>query len=236
MSFNLEPGARLAIVGPNGAGKTTLLKALAGLIAPHSGTIRVHGHEPAGHICIAYVPQRSGVDWRFPVTVFDVVMMGRTRRLGPLRRPQAHDREKVSASLTRVGLAAVANRQIEELSGGQQQRMFIARALAQEAELILMDEPLAGLDVHSRDEVLSLLPGLKDHGATVIVALHDLGIASSHFDRVLLLKNGMLGYGAPSDVFTPSILQHAYGSCLRIVEGENGLWVAQDTGCTEEEP
>lgn len=236
VSFDLEAGARLAIVGPNGAGKTTLLKALAGLIAPQEGTIQVHGQEPTGHICIAYVPQRSAVDWRFPVTVFDVVMMGRTSRLGPIRRPKAQDRSLVSACLARVGLTALAGRQIEELSGGQQQRMFIARALAQEAELVLMDEPFAGLDVHSRDEVLSLLPALKDRSVTVVVALHDLGIASSHFDRVLLLKNGMLGYGSPSEVFTPSVLQRAYGSCLRIVEGENGLWVVHDTGCAEETP
>ena len=234
MAFDLEAGARLAIVGPNGAGKTTLLKALAGLIAPQTGTIQVHGQEPTGHICIAYVPQRSTVDWRFPVTVFDVVMMGRTSRLGPIRRPKAHDRSLVSESLASVGLSALAGRQIEELSGGQQQRMFIARALAQEAELILMDEPFAGLDVHSRDEVLSLLPSMRDHGVTVVVALHDLGIASGHFDRVLLLNHAALGYGSPAEVFTPSALQQAYGSCLRIVESEDGQWVVHDTGCTEE--
>ena len=234
VSFDLPVATRLAIVGPNGAGKTTLLKALAGLTAPDMGSIQVHGHEPTGHICIAYVPQRSTVDWRFPVTVYDVVMMGRTSRLGPLRRPGTHDRQQVSAALTSVGLETIADRQIEELSGGQQQRMFIARALAQEAELVLMDEPFAGLDIQSRDEVLALLPSLGERDVTVVVALHDLGIASSRFDRVLLLKEGMIGYGPPGEVFTPSTLQRAYGSCLRIVESENGLLVVHDTGCTEE--
>ncbi len=230
VSFDLSAGTRLAVVGPNAAGKSTLLKAISGLLPWSSGSIEVHGHAPSEHICIAYVPQRSEVDWRFPVTVYDVVMMGRVGRLGPLRRPQARDREQVHAALDRVGLSDLARQQIEELSGGQQQRMFIARAVAQEAEIMLMDEPLAGLDVHSRDEVIALLDQLDS--ATLLVALHDLGIASAHFDRVLLLNGHMLGFGDPKTVFQPDTLQQAYGTCLRMVHTESGVLVVHDTACS----
>ncbi len=230
VSFDLSAGARLAVVGPNAAGKSTLLKAISGLLPWSAGSIEIHGHAPSEHICIAYVPQRSEVDWRFPVTVYDVVMMGRIGRLGPLRRPQAHDRERVRAALDRVGLSHLAQQQIEELSGGQQQRMFIARAVAQEAGIMLMDEPLAGLDVHSRDGVLTLLDQLE--GTTLLVALHDLGIASAHFNRVLLLNGRMLGFGEPATVFRPDTLQQAYGTCLRMVHTEDGVLVVHDTACS----
>jgi ABC-type Mn2+/Zn2+ transport system ATPase subunit len=236
VSFALSAGERLAVVGPNGAGKTTLLKAIAGLLSPAEGAIEVHGHAPIGHICIAYVPQRSEVDWRFPVTVFDVVMMGRIGRLGPIRRPQAADRALVRRALDQVELLDLSDRQIQKLSGGQQQRMFIARALAQEAELVLMDEPFAGLDVPSRDEVLHLTKELPAYDVTLLVALHDLGLATAHFDRVLLLNGRLLGFGTPAEVFTPEILQRAYGSCLRMVHTDGGVLVVHDTACSGGEP
>jgi manganese/iron transport system ATP-binding protein len=230
VSFDLSVGAHLAVVGPNAAGKSTLLKAISGLLSWKTGSIEVHGHAPKEHICIAYVPQRSDVDWRFPVTVFDVVMMGRVGRLGPLRRPQAEDREQVRSALARVGLSDHASQLIEELSGGQQQRMFIARAVAQEAGIMLMDEPLAGLDVQSRDGVLALLDRLEE--TTLLVALHDLGIASSRFDHVLLLNGRMLGFGKPETVFSPESLEQAYGTCLRMVRTEDGTLVVHDTACS----
>jgi len=232
VSFELRRGQKLAVAGPNGAGKSTLLKALVGLLPPSRGSIEIHGHAPQGHICIAYVPQRTDVDWRFPVTVRDVVMMGRTGRLGPLRRPGIADQQTVSQALRSVNLEALAGHPIHELSGGQQQRMFIARAIAQEAEIVLMDEPFAGLDVHSRDEVLAILDGL--HDVTLLVALHDLSIAASHFDRVLLLNQNAVGFGTPSEVFTPDTLKSAYGSCLRMVKTDEGLLVVHDTSCTGE--
>ncbi len=231
VTFELAAGARLALVGPNGAGKTTLLRALAGLVPPSSGEVRVHGHGPCGHICIAYVPQRSGIDWRFPVTVYDVVMMGRIQRIGPFRRAGTSDRRVVREALAAVELTDLARRQIEELSGGQQQRMFLARALAQEADLALLDEPLAGLDLHSRTEVLELIAGLRDRTVSAIVALHDLGIAAASFDEVLLLNRRMIGHGPARAVFSEANLREAYGSCLHVAEGESGTFVVHDTAC-----
>ncbi len=232
VTFELAEGRQLAVVGPNGAGKTTLLRVLSGLLPPSSGEVRVHGHGPCGHICIAYVPQKSGIDWRFPVTVFDVVMMGRVQRIGPIRRPGAIDRRVVQDALAAVELSDLARRRIEELSGGQQQRMFLARALAQEADLILLDEPFVGLDVPSRSEVLELIAAVRDRNVTVIVALHDLGIAATSFDEILLLKRRMIGHGSPRDVFVEANLREAYGSCLHLAEGESGTVVVHDTACS----
>jgi len=232
VTFDLSEGRQLAVVGPNGAGKTTLLRVLAGLLPPSSGDVRVHGHGPCGHICIAYVPQKSHIDWQFPVTVHDVVMMGRIQRIGPLRRPGALDRRVVRDALTAVELSHLARRQIEELSGGQQQRMFLARALAQQADLILLDEPLVGLDIHSRSGVLELIAGLRERNVAVIVALHDLGIAATSFDEILLLKRRMIGHGLAREVFTEANLREAYGSCLHLAEGESGAFVVHDTACS----
>ena len=233
VSFSLERGDRLAVVGPNGGGKTTLIKVAVGLLAPSAGQVRVYGHAPGGHVCIAYLPQRSVVDWRFPVTVYDVVMMGRIGRLGPLRRPRRADREVVRRALERVQMGSLAASGIDALSGGQQQRVFIARAMAQEAELILMDEPLAGLDTNSHDAVLALIGEMTADGVTAVVALHDLGVATSYFNAVLLLKGRAIGFGDPQTVFSPENLRAAYGSCLRMVQTDEGLLVVHDTACTE---
>jgi ABC-type Mn2+/Zn2+ transport system ATPase subunit len=232
VTFDLLEGHQLAVVGPNGAGKTTLLRVVAGLLPPSSGDVRVHGHGPGGHICIAYVPQKSGIDCRFPVTVHDVVMMGRVQRIGPLRRPAALDRRIVGDALAAVELSDLARRQIEELSGGQQQRMFLARALAQQADLILLDEPFAGLDVHSRSEILELIAGFRERNIAVIIALHDLGLAATSFDEVLLLKGTMIGHGPAREVFTEANLREAYGSCLHLVRGESGAFIVHDTACS----
>jgi manganese/iron transport system ATP-binding protein len=218
VSFRLECGERLAVVGPNGAGKTTLFRVIAGLTAPSSGTLTVHGHAPGIGVCVAYVPQRNEVDWSFPVTVADVTMMGRVGRIGMLRRPGALDRARVRECLGTVGLTDLAERQIGALSGGQQQRMFIARALAQEAELVLMDEPLTGLDAHSRQDILDVLADLRRRGVSVMVATHDLALAAEHFDRVLLLNHHPIAWGATEDVLTPSHLLAAYGDRVRFID------------------
>ena len=239
VSFRLRTGERVAIVGPNGAGKSTLFKAIAGILAPESGEIRVAGGGPGEHICIAYVPQRSQVDWGFPVSVADVVMMGRVGKLGPLRFPKAEDWDYVHHSLEVVGLTEFADRQISELSGGQQQRMFIARALAQEAHLMLMDEPLTGLDIPSQEDIFRILDTLREEKKTVLVATHDLGQAAERFDRVMLLKRRLLGFGLPEEVFTPENLKDAYGSHLHVIPtGANGDAIAiSDTCCSHgEEP
>jgi manganese/iron transport system ATP-binding protein len=234
VSFRLIRGERVAVVGPNGAGKSTLFKVITGVLHPTAGEVRVCGHRPGGHICIAYVPQRSQVDWTFPVSVADVVMMGRIGRLGLLRHPGARDWEYVHQCLKVVGMANLANRQISELSGGQQQRMFIARALAQEAELMLMDEPLTGLDVTSQEDIFRILEELRLRGVTVMIATHDLNLAAERFDRVMLLNVRLLGLGQPEEVFTPERLQAAYGGHLRVIQTSEGLMMVGDTCCEGE--
>ncbi len=231
VSFELERGERVAVVGPNGAGKSTLFKVIAGVLDPTSGDVRVAGCSPRSHICIAYVPQRNDVDWSFPVTVEDVVLMGRFGKLGLLRRPGRADRALVRECLVTVGMEDLAHRQISELSGGQQQRMFIARALAQESSIMLMDEPLNGLDVSAQERILEILDALKARGVTVMVATHDLNQAADHFDRVMLLNHRLLSIGSPAEVFTAVHLQDAYGGTLRLVETEDGVMVLSDTCC-----
>jgi ABC-type Mn2+/Zn2+ transport system ATPase subunit len=211
VSFEAAEGVRLAIVGPNGAGKSTLLKTAAGLVQPGSGQVLMHGNPSHQHTCIAYVPQRSAIDWSFPVTVTDVVMMGRARQIGFFRRPKASDREAVLNSLERVGAADLKDKPIGALSGGQQQRVFIARSLALETHLLLLDEPTNGLDATSQEMVLDLLDDLHAQGVTVIVVTHDLDVAASRFDEVMLLRNSVISHGSPEVVFTSEHLLSAYG-------------------------
>lgn len=231
VTFSVEVGGVLAVVGPNGAGKTTLLQVLAGILAPSSGEVRAFGHRPGRHLCLAYLPQRPQLDFRFPLTVADVVMMGRIGHLGLLRRPGAAERAKVEEALAVVGLAALARRPIADLSGGEQQRMFIARALAQEAGLLLLDEPLAGLDAPTQEGILALLGELAAHGITTLVAIHELGLAAAHFPLVLLLNRRRIGFGPPEAVFTPDRLKQAYGEGLKVVETPQGPMVLGDSGC-----
>jgi manganese/iron transport system ATP-binding protein len=234
-TFELNLGERMAVVGPNGAGKSTLLKVIAGVMSPTEGRVQIFGDEPGGHICIAYVPQRNQVDWSFPVSVADVVMMGRVGQLGLFRNPKASDWELVNQALEVVRMTHLAKRQISQLSGGQQQRMFIARALAQEAELMLMDEPLTGLDISSQEEVFSILDQLKLQGVTVMVSLHDLKIAAQRFERIMLLNHQMLAIGDPDHVLTPNNLVSAYGGHLHLIPTEEGALALGDTCCGEDE-
>jgi manganese/iron transport system ATP-binding protein len=233
ISFHLHERERVAVVGPNGAGKSTLFKVIAGVLPPTSGEIKISGYTPAGHICIAYVPQRSQVDWSFPVSVADVVMMGRTGKLGFLHWAGKHDWELVHQALHDVGLENLSKRQISELSGGQQQRMFIARALAQEAELMLMDEPLTGLDISSVESIFAVLDELRGRGVTVMVATHDLDQAAQRFDRVMLLNQRLIGLGAAQDVFTPELLLEAYGGHMRLLKAGQDTLAVTDTCCED---
>ena len=234
ISFELRAGEQVAVVGPNGAGKSTLIKALAGVQTPTSGNVSVYGHGPEGHICIAYVPQRSAVDWSFPVTVSDVVLMGRIGMLGLFRHPGRRDYDYVRECLNLVGITDLAKRQIDELSGGQQQRMFIARALAQEAELMLMDEPLTGLDLPSQDGIFDILSRLRQHNVTVVLTTHDLSQAAEFFDRAMLLNQKLLGFGPPNEVFTQELLMTAYGGQMRLLPADGGVLVFSDTCCDGE--
>jgi manganese/iron transport system ATP-binding protein len=231
ITFTIPRGERTAIVGPNGAGKSTLLKVIAGILPTSSGEVRVYGYGAGGHICIGYVPQRTQVDWNFPVTVSDVVMMGRVARLGLFRYAGRKDRQLVRESLDQVGMLHLADRQIGELSGGQQQRVFIARAMAQEAELLLMDEPLTGLDVPSQDAIFTVLDDLRARGMTVLVSTHDLHLASERFDRLMLLRRRLLGLGSAAEVLSQANLNRAYGAQMTILPALGGGLVFGDTCC-----
>jgi manganese/iron transport system ATP-binding protein len=234
ISLSLSRGTRLAVLGPNGAGKSTLLKLIAGVLQPTQGEIRVHGSRPHGHTCIAYLPQKSRVDWSFPLTVADAVSMGRWEGWRLLTRGSSQDKAAVSHALDQVGLSELADRRITELSGGQQQRMFVARALVQEAELILMDEPLAGLDVHAQRDLLDLVEQLPGD-PTVLVALHELAIARDRFPQVLLLNRRVVAMGTPAEVFVPASLRDAYGGAVEILETQRGTLVVADDCCPSEE-
>ncbi len=220
VTFHLHTGERVAVVGPNGAGKSTLFKVISGVLTPDAGTVHVYGSGPGVHICIAYLPQRNQVDWRFPASVADVVMMGRIAKLGWLNWPKKHDWDLVHAALESVEMDKLSGRQIGELSGGQQQRMFIARAIAQEAELMLMDEPLTGLDAPSQEGLLSLIGDLQRKNVTVMVATHDLEQASKYFDSILLLNHKLIAFGPAQEVLKPDMLLQAYGGRLSQVNGK----------------
>jgi ABC-type Mn2+/Zn2+ transport system ATPase subunit len=234
VTFQVDSGESVAVVGPNGAGKSTLFKIIAGTLRPKAGFVGVYGHGPDQHICIAYVPQRSQIDWSFPATVEEVVMMGRVGQIGLFRRPQRPDWDIVHNSLERVNATHLASRQIGELSGGQQQRVFIARALAQRAELLLLDEPFSGLDVPSHEALFAILERLRQDGVTVMVATHDLNLAAKHFDRVMLLNKSIIALGPPAAVLDSRNLVRAYGGQMHLVEGEDAL-VLPETGCGHDE-
>ena len=231
ISLEIQRGDQVAVVGPNGAGKSTLFNVAAGLIKPTSGSVRVGGSGPGEHICIGYVPQRNRIDWRFPVSVFDVVMMGRVGKVGLLRWPGRRDRELVEQALEQVGMASMASRQIGELFGGQQQRVFLARMLAQEAELLLMDEPLSGLDMPSQEAILTILDSLRRQQITTLVATHDLNQAAEHFPQMMLLNRRLVAYGSPAEVLTPELLLLAYGSQMHMVQGAGGDLLLADSCC-----
>ena len=207
-------GAMTAIVGPNGAGKSTLLKAALGLI-PSQGVVRFFGQPLAQmRARVAYVPQRASVDWDFPVRVIDVVTQGLYRELGLLGRLRLSHRRRALDCLARVGMEAYAARQIGALSGGQLQRVFLARALAQGADLYLLDEPFAGVDAATEAAIIAVLHGLRDQGRSVVAVHHDLATVPAYFDRVLLLNRQVQDEGPVAEVFTSAALARLYGGLL----------------------
>lgn len=216
-------GALSAIVGPNGAGKSTLVRAALGLVPPVAGEVRIDGGTvAAGLRRVAYMPQRESVDWDFPITVAEVVAMGRYREAGWFRRLSRDDREVVRQSLARVGMTDHARRQIGQLSGGQQQRVFFARALAQRADILVLDEPFAGIDARTRATLLELLRELRDEGCSVVVVHHDIDEVRTIFDWVLLVNGTALGCGPPSVVLEPGTVLAAYGGGRLGVGGDLG--------------
>jgi ABC-type Mn2+/Zn2+ transport system ATPase subunit len=220
VSLAVSQGAQIAIVGPNGAGKSTLFKALVGLLPIASGEILMHGQPRSQYKePIAYVPQREEVDWRFPVTVFDVVAMGRYGGGRWLKRLSGADRRLIHQGLEQLDIADLAHRPIGELSGGQQQRVFLARALAQEPHVLLLDEPFTGVDVSTREATLDLLSGLRSRSVTVLVSTHDLDLAAGRFDQVVLLNHRLIRAGKPHEVFTEENLQQAFSGQMVVVDG-----------------
>jgi ABC-type Mn2+/Zn2+ transport system ATPase subunit len=227
VSLSVAAGQRVAIVGPNGAGKTTLFRAMVGLIPVHVGSVQTFG------ATLGYVTQRSAIDWDFPVTVHDVVMMGRVGKMGWLRWQRPIDRDVVQDCLEQVGMVNYADRQIGELSGGQQQRVFIARALAQEAKILLMDEPFSGVDASAQERILELLDRLHQEGVTMLVSTHDLNLAVDWSDQLALLNRRLISFGPPREAVTSQRLTQAYGG-QALWRGEDYAMVLGDIDCCGE--
>lgn len=218
VDITVPPGQLVGILGPNGAGKSTLIKAALGLVPAASGWIKMFGRPVRESLRrVGYVPQRESVDWDFPVSVMDVVLMGRYGHAGLFRRPGRRDREIARECLEKVRMLPFADRQIANLSGGQQQRVFLARALAQESDLYFMDEPFAGVDAATEAAIVTLLHELRSRGKTILVVHHDLPTARTYFDRLLLLNLRVVAFGPSDEVFTRELLQRTYGGKLTIL-------------------
>ena len=219
VDFTAPTGRMVAVIGPNGAGKSTLLKAALGIVPRISGQVAVFGH-PLGDARhrIAYVPQRAGVDWDFPATVLDVVVMGLYRQIGLLRFAGRREKNQARACLEQVGMAAFADRQIGQLSGGQQQRVFLARALAQDADLLMLDEPFSGVDAATERAIVHVLRDLNGAGKTIVCVHHDLATVTDYFDYVVLMNVRKVAEGLVSEVFTAEHLQETYGGRLSVAQ------------------
>ena len=220
ITFSVEEGKNIALIGPNGAGKSTLFKAMVGLMPLDSGRIFIHGL-PVGHHkdCVAYVPQKEEIDWLFPITVLEVVMMGRFSKIKRLKKPSKKDLDIVYGSLNQMGIKDLALSKISDLSGGQQQKVFIARAIAQEPHILLMDEPFTGVDMSTKETILDFLEDSRKSNVTVIVATHDLNMAAKNFENILLLNKEIIAYGSPLEVFTQKNLDKAFGSHVLFLNG-----------------
>ena len=228
VDMDVPAGILMAIVGPNGAGKTTMIKSILGLIKPAAGQVLVYGkpYKEQRHL-VGYVPQRGSVDWDFPTSVLDVVMMGRYGALGWLKRPGAAERAAAFDALEKVGMKSFAERQISQLSGGQQQRVFLARALVQDAQLYFMDEPFQGVDATTERAIVTLLQELRSAGKTVVVVHHDLQTVPEYFDWVTMLNVRRIASGPVSEVFTEQNLRQTYGGKVAFLSadknGKNGI-------------
>lgn len=232
VSFDVYPGERIAIIGPNGAGKSTLFKALVGLL-PHHGAISIQGAPcRQSHTMIGYVPQHEAIDWKFPATVWDVVMMGRARQIGYVLPPRRRDRQAVRDALARVGMWALRKRPIGELSGGQRRRVFVARALAQQASVLLMDEPFSGVDAAAENDIFQVLDVLRDEGVAVLLATHNLAQAGTRYDKVMMISEGrVLAYGPPAEIYTPDTLGATFGDRIRLFQDGGQFVIVADRPC-----
>jgi len=213
----IEPGTVVGVIGPNGSGKSTLLKAIAGVLPLHGGEVTLGGEEIGRHAAeVAFVPQREEVNWEFPVTARDVVLMGRYRTIGWLRRPGDRDRERAEQALARLGLAGMGYRHISQFSGGQQQRIFLARAMVQEPRIVLLDEPFTGVDVTNRAIFHEAIREFAAKGVTVLLATHDLEEVQSTTDAVLCLNRDMVAFGPTATTYTAETLRATFGGQLAV--------------------
>lgn len=231
MSFELSSGTICGLVGVNGSGKSTLFKTIMGFVRPTRGEVRISGlpvRDALKRNCVAYVPQSEDVDWNFPILVEDVVMMGRYGHMGFLRIASQDDRRKVDAALERVGMSAFRARQIGELSGGQKKRVFLARALAQESQIILLDEPFTGVDVKTEGAIVELLRALRERGHLMLVSTHNLGSVPDFCDQVVLINRTLLAAGPTRETFTEANLERAFGGVLRHFKLEGAALHADD--------
>lgn len=213
LNLTVCSGEMVAVIGPNGAGKSTLLKTIVGLIPPYAGKVIVHGAENNNphRGCISYVPQREAIDWQYPITVSEVVMMGRYGQIPFFGRPSERDRQIVADAMKRMGIESFADRRISDLSGGQQQRIFLARALAQQPHILLMDEPFNAVDLTTEKVILESLHDFHAHGVTSLVVTHDLALVRENFDKVLLLNDQELEFGTVEEIMHPDKLAKIYG-------------------------
>ncbi|MDG1720885.1 MAG: metal ABC transporter ATP-binding protein [Bacteroidia bacterium] len=218
VDFKLPEGQVIGIMGPNGSGKSTLLKSIMGVVAPTTGYTKVYDQDlnQVRHK-VSYVPQRQEIDWDFPASVWDIVSMGRFHVRGLFKRLTSEDNDIIQESLEKVNMLGFAKRQISQLSGGQQQRVFLARAIAQQGELFLMDEPFAGVDIATEEMIVDLLKEMKDQGKTLVIVHHDLHTAQSYFDHLVLMNTRLVACGKTSDVFTDQILTDTYGGKLTTI-------------------
>lgn len=218
VDLTLPRNTTISIVGPNGAGKSTLLKAMMGLVPTDSGFVKFFD-QPLDQVRkdVSYVPQRESVDWDFPASVYDVVMMGRYAHLGLFSRPKQEDKDIVMSCMEKLGILPLAKRQISELSGGQQQRVFLARALAQQAKLYLMDEPFAAVDMASEAVIVNSLKEMAAQGSTIVLVHHDLQSVSAYFDWSILLNVRVVASGPTKEIFTPQLLKETYGGQLTVL-------------------
>lgn len=232
LNFTTYPGERVAIIGPNGAGKSSLFKAIVGLLPVYSGSISIAGQNGTRRQnWISYVPQHEQVDWNFPANVWDVVMMARTRHIGYFWLAGRRDRQAVRHALEQVEMWELRHRQIGQLSGGQRRRVFIARALAQEAKVLLMDEPFAGVDATTEADLFHVLDKLRGSDVTVLIATHNLGQAATHYDKVLMMNRQQIAFGVPQEIYTMQNLSQTFGGYLTFWEDNREKVLISDDPC-----
>ncbi len=229
ISLHLHPGQFAALVGPSGAGKTSLLKLILGVLHPSQGEVCIKGEALNGRPAprVGYVPQLEAVDWNFPVTVAQAVLMGRIQRSGIWPWPSHEDKQRLSAILKRLGIADLAGRHIRDLSGGQQQRVFLARALIAEPELLVLDEPTTGVDMSTAENVLRMLADLNQQGMTILITTHDLNTAAAHLPWVICINRRVIAQGSPDDVFTVEVLNETYQGDMLVIRQDGMLFVQQ---------